>query len=131
VSKLFLFLTLAGLSACAGTNQAAQVSVLGSQRIDSRARVVFVRVVNTSRSEMRLEQLHYSFESAGQAIEKDSLSLSRDVSPGAAVMVEVPLPPLASIGASLTLSGVLFARLESMEQTFPVQGEVIAETMPR
>lgn len=92
--------------------------------------LLYVRVVNRAKRPMRLERLSYTFGADGAAGASGEVRLGRDVAAGSAVVVEVPVDLLAradAAGTKLTLKGRLFATLDKIQQSFPVEATVVTE----
>jgi hypothetical protein len=77
-----------------------------------------VKVVNRTARPMRLQRLEYSFAGAGHRIGLGQ----REIEPGAAAVVEVPIG--TAITGSRLLKGKLFAELDQIIQSFPVSAQV-------
>lgn len=125
--KILLATVLAFGAAGAGgchTGRTPELTVLGVQDAQD---VVVVQVTNPASRPMRLTRLQYSFaSSAGETIAEGELPLSRDVPPGAAIVVEVPMDlPEASEG-ELQLRGLLTAVSDEIVKTFRVSALVQA-----
>jgi hypothetical protein len=100
--------------------------VLGVERATVSHDVVFVQVVNHARKPMRLQSLQYTFGAGGEAT-YDEVALRREIEPGAAAVIEVPLD-LEDLegheGEELTLRGRLYAAVDQIEQSFAVVANV-------
>jgi hypothetical protein len=99
--------------------------VLGVERATVSRDVVFVQVVNHARKPMRLQSLQYTF---GAGATYDEVALRREIEPGAAAVIEVPLD-LDELeghveGEALTLRGRLYAAVDQIEQSFAVVANV-------
>jgi hypothetical protein len=95
--------------------------------------VVLVQVTNPATRPLRLTRLEYTFAAAGTTISQGDVELSRDVDPGAAVVVEVPIerPAGADDSAQTTvLSGTLTAQDEELVRTFPVSAKLAPHPAP-
>ncbi|MBA3540753.1 MAG: hypothetical protein H0T79_14170, partial [Deltaproteobacteria bacterium] len=94
--------------------------------VHERARhgdVVFVQVTNPARRSMRLTQLRYTFAADGATVSTGVVALSREIQPGAAVVVEVPLD--APNGTTpLTMIGELTAELDAIVRIFRVSAQI-------
>lgn len=111
------------LAACQGSG-AAQLRVLGVQHTaPADSLVLHVQVVNRTAKAMRLQRLVYTFAGAGHEV----ALARREIEPGAAVVVEVPVALDAPAPAGGTLKGKLFAELDQIVQSFPVKVQVQPE----
>ena len=89
--------------------------------------VVLVQVTNPATRPLRLTRLEYTFAAAGTTISQGDVELSRDVDPGAAVVVEVPIERPAGADDSVqptVLNGTLTAQDEELVRTFPVTAKL-------
>lgn len=124
--RLLLALALAaglttGMAACHSAGS-AQLTVVGVQQAaPADAIVLHVQVVNRTAKAMRLQRLEYTFAGSGHQV----ALAQRQIEPGAAVVVEVPieLDEAAPAGGG-TLKGRLFAELDQIIQSFPVSAHV-------
>lgn len=123
------------LGACGASTQ-PQLKVLSverSVREPTRAVVVFVEVVNRDARPMHLQRLQYTFAAAG-ARHAGEVALTRVVEPGAAVVVEVPVPLEGAAwpeGERVTLDGRLYCEQDQLVKSFPVTADVPADTFIR
>jgi len=114
---------VAGLTACGGSGSASFRVVGVQQQAPADGIVLHVQVVNRTAKAMRLQRLEYTFAGSGHAVALER----RQIEPGAAVVVEVPIDfdePTLSRGTHGTLKGRLFAELDQMIQSFPVTAQV-------
>lgn len=121
-------LVLAGLvlAACHSAGS-AQLRVVGVQQAaPSDHAVLHVQVLNKTHKAMRLQRLEYTFAGAGHAIALER----REIEPGAAVVVEVPVDFGASPRHGNTLKGRLFAELDDITQSFSVSAKVETPSEP-
>src|SRR5262252_9594030 len=88
--RLVLSVFLAVVVASCATTSTPELRVLGMQD-QAPQEVVFVQVTNPASRPMRLTKLEYAFAAANSILSQGELELSRDVLPGEAVVVEVPL----------------------------------------
>jgi LEA14-like dessication related protein len=109
-----------GMSACHEVGS-PQLRVLGVQN-SPRRDVVFVQVTNPASRPMRLTKLDYTFAADGATVSTGELTLARDVEPGAAVVVEVPLEERPT--KPMTLHGELTAELDQIVRIFSVQAQI-------
>jgi hypothetical protein len=118
-----------GLGGCAASTQ-PQLTVLSverSVREPARAVVVFVEVVNRDARPMQLQRLQYTFAAAGARHPGGEVALTRVVEPGAAVVVEVPVPLGGAAwpeGERVTLDGRLYCEQDQLVRSFPVTADV-------
>jgi hypothetical protein len=123
--KILLATVLAFGTAGAGgchTGRTPELTVLGVQ--DSQD-VVVVQVTNPASRPMRLTKLQYSFaSSSGETVSEGEMPLSRDLPPGAAIVVEVPMDLPASSEGSVQLRGLLTAVSDEIVKTFRVSAQV-------
>jgi hypothetical protein len=114
------FVLALGLVACsrAGSAQFRVVGVQHSAPADQL--VLHVQVVNKTAKAMRLQRLEYTFAGAGHEVALER----REIEPGAAVVVEVPIELDAPAPEGGTLKGKLFAELDQIVQSFPVKVQV-------
>jgi LEA14-like dessication related protein len=98
-----------------------QLHVLGVQSSALRE-VVFVQVTNPTSRPMKLTKLEYTFAADGATVSTGEVELSRDVQPGAAVLVEVPLE--AAPSKPMTLTGQLTAELDQIVRIFSVSERI-------
>jgi LEA14-like dessication related protein len=125
------------LAAC-GASQQPQLKVLSVENSaithagQAADRVLFVEVVNPAARPLELHRLQYRFEPsvyvAGVEAVHGEVLLSRIVDPGAAVVVEVPLPHDDSLplDEELMLSGRLYATQDQLQRSFDVRARVAA-----
>ena len=114
-----LFVLATGCSAA----KSPQLRVIGVQ--EARAReVIYVQVTNPASRPMRLTKLEYRFASSGgSTVSEGELPLyAREVLPGAAVVVEVPLE--STPDEAMTLRGNLIAEQDHITKSFKVSAEI-------
>ena len=127
----------AALSAACGASTQPQLKVLSverSVREPSRTVVVFVEVINRDARPMQLQRLQYTFAAAGAPQAAGEVALSRVVEPGAAVVVEVPVPlddASWPAGEPATLDGRLYCEQDQLVRSFPVTADVPADSFIR
>lgn len=125
--KILLAAVLAFGAAGAGgchTGRTPELTVLGVQDAQD---VVVVQVTNPASRPMRLTKLQYSFaSSAGETVAEGELPLSRDLPPGAAIVVEVPMELAGDAEGALQLRGLLTAVSDEIVKTFRVSAQVQA-----
>lgn len=114
-------LTLAAAATGCRAAPAPQLHVLGVHE-EPRHDVVFVQVSNPASHAMRLTRLSYTFAAAGHTVSEGEVALARDVPPGAAVVVEVPLDQPSA--QPMTLRGTLTAELDHILQSFAVSAQI-------
>lgn len=112
---------LVGVTAGCHHVSSPELRVLGVQN-SARREVVFVQVTNPAARPMRLTKLEYAFAADGTTVSTGALELSRDVQPGAAVVVEVPLDALPS--KPMMLTGQLTAELDQIVRIFSVSAQI-------
>ena len=124
-------LTLA-LVAC-GASRQPQLKVLSVESAAARSSdmVLFVEVVNPAGRPLELHRLQYRFERSAQVAGVEpvhgEVKLARTVDPGAAIVVEVPLPIDDALrGQALTLAGRLYATQDDLQRSFAVHAHVDA-----
>ena len=120
------------LAAC-GAGRQPQLKVLSVESAAARPSdmVLFVEVVNPAGRPLELQRLQYRFERAAQvaggAPGHGEVQRARTVDPGAAIVVEVPLPIDAALrGQALTLAGRLYATQDDLQRSFAVHAHVDA-----
>ena len=111
---------LVALAACHDM-ASPQLRVIGVEKAQRRD-FVFVQVTNPARQPMHLTKLSYTFAADGQAVSSGAVDLSRDVQPGSAVVVEVPL--VERPHKPMTLTGELTAELDQIVQIFAVNARI-------
>lgn len=126
------------LAAACGASQQPQLKVLSVENsaVTHAGRaadmVLFVEVVNPAERPLELHRLQYRFEPsvhvAGVVPVHGEVLLSRTVDPGAAVVVEVPLPHDDSLplDEELMLRGRLYATQDQLQRSFDVRARVAA-----
>ncbi len=142
-SLAFVVAALVLGSACGASTQ-PQLKVLSverSAREPSRSVVVFVEVVNRDARPMHLQRLEYTFAAAGARTAEapgarvaGEVALTRVVEPGAAVVVEVPVPLADATwpeGETVTLDGRLYCEQDQLVKSFPVTADVPADSFNR
>ncbi len=117
--RWFVALVLVVAAAC---HQAAtpQLRVLGVE--GKPHEMMFVQVTNPASHTMRLTKLEYTLVAEGATLSSGRVALSRDVEPGAAVVVEVPLDEHPT--KALVLTGELTAELDQIVQIFQVHAQI-------
>ena len=110
-----------GVAACHDV-ASPQLRVLGVEKAKAKHDVVFVQVTNPASHPMRLTKLAYTFAAEGQAVASGAVELSRDVQPGSAVVVEVPLDDTPT--KPMILIGELTAELDQIVQIFSVHAQI-------
>ncbi|HLL25639.1 MAG TPA: hypothetical protein VK427_26060 [Kofleriaceae bacterium] len=87
--------------------------------------VVYVQVTNPASRPMRLTKLQYRFASSGgSTVSQGEVALGeREVQPGAAIVVEIPLDVPAS-GDGVTLRGNLIAEQDHIIKSFKVSARL-------
>lgn len=122
------------LAACGASNQ-PQLKVLSVERsVRAPTVVVFVEVVNRDERPMQLQRLQYTFAAAGSRHLGGEVALTRVVEPGAAVVVEVPVPLDGASwpeGERVTLDGRLYCEQDQLVKSFPVTADVPAGSFLR
>jgi LEA14-like dessication related protein len=121
------------LAACI-SGQQPQLKVLSVESTSARPQdlVLFVEVSNPATRPLELQRLQYSFASKRQVVGSSpvvgEVQLSRTVEPGAAVVVEVPLPFDHTLphDQELILDGRLYASQDQLARSFVVQARVAA-----
>lgn len=89
--------------------------------------VVVVQVTNPASRPMRLTKLQYSFaSSSGETVSEGEMPLSRDLPPGAAIVVEVPMDLPESSDGQVQLRGLLTTVSDEIVKTFRVSAQVQA-----
>jgi len=123
MARLVLALALVvGIAACHDV-ASPQLRVLGVEKANAKRRdVVFVQVTNPASHPMRLTKLAYTFAADGATVSSGAVELSRDVQPGSAVVVEVPLDDRPT--KPMTLTGELTAELDQIVQIFSVRAQI-------
>lgn len=119
--RLLLALAIAVSAAACHAAKSPQLTVLGVSDA-TRREVVFVQVTNPASRPMRLTKLEYTFASQGQQVSRGEVPLARDLQPGAAVVVEVPLD--VQTDGPMTLRGTLTAELDEIIRIFRVSANV-------
>ena len=93
--------------------------------LGARHEVVFVQVTNPASHPMRLDKLDYRFEADSRTVAEGELPLdAREVPPGAAIVVEVPLDAPDGETKPMKLTGQLTAELDAIERTFQVSAQI-------
>lgn len=123
-------------AAACGAGQQPQLKVLSVENTATAPRpadmVLFVEVLNPAARPLELHRLQYRFEPSVQVAGVEPVHgevlLSRTVDPGAAVVVEVPLPTDDSLplDEDLVLSGRLYATQDQLQRSFDVRARVEA-----
>jgi hypothetical protein len=123
MSRSLVVLVLVVVGAChsIASPQLRVIGVEGDQ-LRPRREVVFVQVTNPASHTMRLTKLEYTFAADGATLSSGQVALSRDVEPGAAVVVEVPLDEHPQ--RPLVLTGELTAELDQIVQIFQVHAQI-------
>ncbi len=128
-----VLVALALAAAACGAGRQPQLKVLSVESAAARSSdmVMFVEVVNPATRPLELQRLRYQFERsvhvAGVAPVHGEVELARTVEPGAAIVVEVPLPIDAALrGQELTLAGRLYATQDDLQRSFAVHARVAA-----
>jgi hypothetical protein len=100
-----------------------ELRVIGVQEARVRE-VIYVQVTNPASRPMRLTKLEYRFASSGgSTFSEGELPLyAREVLPGAAVVVEVPLENAPA--EAMTLRGNLIAEQDHITKKFKVSAEI-------
>jgi hypothetical protein len=121
-----------GLAAGCPASQKPQLKVLGVEQseraYDGRQIKLFVEVTNYANRPMRLDRLQYVFSPSGSddPSARGSVSLSRTVDAGSAVVVEVPIMVAAELlgAGDLDLRGELITEQDQVIKAYPVRAEV-------
>jgi hypothetical protein len=121
IATIVLAATLLGSVGGCHPTASPTLRVLGVQ--DPSRQVVFVQVTNPASRPMRLTKLDYTFAADGATVATGEVALARDVQPGAAVVVEVPLDDTPA-KKRLVLRGEITAELDEIVQIFPVQAQI-------
>jgi hypothetical protein len=119
-----LFTSMFGSGGCHG-GPSPQLHVLGVHE-EPRHDVVFVQVTNPASHAMRLTRLEYRFLAAGQTVSAGEMTLARDVPPGEAIVVEIPLDSPSA--KPMTLFGKLTAELDQIVENFSVSAQIAPKT---
>ena len=117
------FVLLASASGCGGSAP-AQLRVVGVQQSAAKQTVVLhVQVVNRAHKPMRLERLVYTFAGAQHQLQLDQ----RQIEPGAAIVLSVPVDAAAAQEGNAKLQGRLYAEVDQIEQSFKVSAAIEPE----
>jgi len=116
-----LLVCLALATAACAAHSSPQLRVLGINNAPARD-VVFVQVTNPAATPMRLTKLDYKFSAAGTTLSTGELPIERDVPPGSAVVVEVPLDSESK--KPMLLKGTLVAELDQMVREFQISAQI-------